>query len=246
MPSIAGSSVSEPSSEPSSTTMISNEYGDAASARSDAVDLLAEVPALVVDGQHDADVERLGVRGGRRRPRRGTIPTLIRSAGDGTRQRIHVRSDHTIVEPQLLGLFEGERRLVVGRAALLGEEVGDVADALDVGGLDRQPIGVERHRPRPEVGDHVVGAGVGRDGVEDGRDVGTRRTDLLAARPVEVPRVGDVAGQDHGVHGDQVHQRQDGEAWRPPPSPRRCAARARRRPTTATVAKYRTHGRIWK
>ncbi len=32
MPSIVGSSVSEPSSEPSSTTMISNVYGDAVSA----------------------------------------------------------------------------------------------------------------------------------------------------------------------------------------------------------------------
>ena len=68
MSGIAGSSISEPSFEPSSTTMISKEYGRGVERGPDAIDLGPEVPLLVVDGEDDADVELGRVRGRRHEP----------------------------------------------------------------------------------------------------------------------------------------------------------------------------------
>ena len=118
MPSMVGRSTSEPSSEPSSTTMISNEYGEASQGLLDALDLRAQVAPLVVDRQDDADVEqvdpvdRIGIH---RRDATGDLPWTPRAdlrtshrVGEAPEDPLGVRPD--LHEAQRHGLRRRQRR----------------------------------------------------------------------------------------------------------------------------------------
>ena len=162
--------------------------------RSDAVDLLAQVAALVVDGQDHADVEQVGVSSGcaahffhqeqairAKLSHNGNVSAGAQerrlTAGSRARARAASRGStgcSTTPRPSPSRAVDlGDVGLEVRREALLGEVVGMLDHPLDAQRLDRPAIRVERHRPGPVVG-----------------DVGRRLRVLLRRRRRSAPRRG--------------------------------------------------------